>query len=143
MSPTEIPSRRSRASCVVLQRQHSGRLNLVDLSDPDYFFYFDVLGNPIWGALAADFFPSWTDGFVVWCTDHCPGIGQSGAGDDLMVRTGLDAGNRTSLKTLTAGDVVHSIRNRITDLLALAEEGRRDLTRDNVKLNKIVRRREI
>jgi hypothetical protein len=115
---------------------YNGEL-VVDIGDPGYLYYFDVLGNAIWGALAANYVPG-TTGMIATAVDRCPQsiCGQADPGDDIVLRAGIDAGKRHG-NNLTMSQMLAAIRGTRDRLIAAATL---PLTLANVGTNKVVPR---
>lgn len=109
---------------------------VVDVGDQDYLTYYDVLGNVMWGVLAAQWVPLWDDA-IVTIQERVGGVDDDG--DRLMVRLGLSLYD-TYGDDLTLGQVMQGIRDAIPQLIA---QSHGKLNGDNLQTNKIIKRTEV
>ncbi len=108
---------------------------LVDLGDPEYLFYYDVLGNAIWGLLAGEF-SFFSDGVIVWGQGL---FAENDDGDDIMVQVGLDTYNLYG-KNATLEDLLTGVLNAIPRLKRSAHDRGLDITMEDLTKSHIVKR---
>jgi len=89
-----------------------GGKELVDLGDPEYLYYQDVLGNAMWAPIAREFIPD--IGELINFLQSTFGGSQNDAGDEEMVRAGLAAGNAHRLYVPTENNYTHDTPNMLT-----------------------------
>lgn len=125
-------------------------LNVVDLGHPDYLYYFDVLGNVTWGAIARLVIPDrnvdfWTDLFsdswIVQQTNNSD-AGLTDSGDNISVMMGLELGRKygddLSFRVLTRYIVDNTSR-----YVSNARSRGLPITYQNLSETKLVKRADV
>ena len=94
---------------------------LVDIGDPMYLYYHDVLGNAMYGALAVNILPGSID-TIASAINSCPIVcGGQDLGDDIVLRAGARAGEKYGAN-VTLDQVLASVRSVRNELLGAAKD---------------------
>ena len=85
-------------------------------------YYYDVLGNALWGLLAGEFVPL-PDSAIVSVQGE---FADNDAGDDLMVQAGLNVWNEYGVNA-TLGEILQAIRDTAPALVERANKNHKSL----------------